>query len=230
MKDWNPSAAERAARYAKARVTCKAPRGWEPWAKWEDGMVVGLVEHGALTVGEIAKATERTENAILCRIEKRYGADTRELFTAKWSWDIFPPDLDYPNPFQMRPLRSQFNQFMEYYTVPFSERYMHHSDDAMRDAEIFSAALRDIQQMLHPIAFTQRPLDPKRWAYRVSPAEYRAIGREIQRRQFSLNITGEAKMSRSGNYFASITLCGVRLTRSFDSPPAPVIKDYGVSG
>lgn len=72
------TAADRVRKYGKARSTLGAARGWEPWLRWEDRMVENLVEHGRRSVKELAARLQRTENAILCRIEKRYGKVTRD--------------------------------------------------------------------------------------------------------------------------------------------------------
>lgn len=99
------------------------------------------------------------------------------------------------------------------------------------DAEIFTRVLQDIRTMIFPNTFTSRPVNPERWAYRVTQDENRAIARHIADTRW---VGVDCHVYYNGRGYVSypplISIMGVALTRRARFPNPDSIKDYGSSG
>lgn len=214
---------DRALKYGKARKTVGAARGWEPWQRWEDRYVAYMVEHPPgppnYSVASLAKHLKRTENAILCRIEKRYGAEMRAHFTAfasQYHNGCPKPDLDYPNR-ALAELLGQCDAYsldgiiMDMKMNDKSDTKIFYDADHRSDAKIFYDAVSDISLIKN----TRTYLNPARIAYRVTKTEYHAMRRHLEHQH--------------GRPIVSLSILGVDVMPTMPECE-PVIKDYGSSG
>lgn len=207
------TAAMRENKYGKARQTLGAARGWEPWQKWEDGMVRSLVEHGVRSVAILAKRLQRTENAILCRIEKRYGKVTRDEHSY-----IVRPFRQFEHygtahgstPFTNLPENLPRTVEWSVLNNPYSWDLEPNMSYERSDAKIFYDAVSDVSR-----AKSNPFFDDARFSYRVTPTEFRAMRRHIEHQH--------------GGVVTSLSILGVDVVPTMPESQA-AIKDYEGSG
>lgn len=214
--------------YDALRKACHAPRGWEPWERWEDSMVRSLVERGKRTVKKLANKLQRTENAILCRIEKRYGKDKRGEFEPPLrTWGGPPHTLipvDPTLPLRYTLLADLENRVLNAMFYGTSHPHIYREPTVTKESrwDILRRVETDIRVALH--TFQGRAIDPERWAYRVTEAEYNAIWAVLDENSRRWGCMPQF-MPRKG-----LTVAGVRLEVREDFPVKQEIKDYGSSG